>query len=1207
MPSLEGIADMSGEVMSDETQDVSHNIENLELKLSRCRIHINSKLENQRNSALVLSAVEENIENQGNKRSPVAYFISFLALLDQAVVQDEVREEKLAGAAAYFLDITLPFLPKLLLRQKFSEILTKLAPILTNQNVEALLVKSSIGSLEGLLQAQDSQQWLNTSNVSPKRALLGILELSFDPRPKVRKRAQDAIRNVLASPPASPSPVHPGAALCAEIARKKVESLLQSKSANKNASKNKEFNTTMIHTLQLITSITLANSWPTNQVESLCDVLLMASKTPDEYVVAAAFNAFHGLFASMSNDIDVEKFASILNIIVDLKPSPSDTHLSVAWLAVIANAYLAFAKLLVSLVLEKMPQILQLVSEFISSESKDIYSSASQSFIAIVCEAIPDSCILQTNSTTDNAVGEQLEDVISFVAKFIEEELFSIKYQHAISALIEIVIACVNKFRSRANPDFLNVLEIVGNWRSNEEYNFPHNKVAEELVASCIVNMGPEVVLSTLPLNLTGSSGKVGRAWLLPILRDHVRLASLQFYQKNILPIADHFRLLISESQNQQSMQCKVFETIIDQIWSLLPAFCELATDLENAFTDEFAAFLADTLYKEVSMRVVICKSLKNVVESNVMYVDASSEDNLFDLEKLTKEASVKNLEILASKAPNMLSVLFNVFSSTLPESRGYILDTIDAYLGIVSPEDLEVSFNKVCSLLKQALDDEKDSQSSKPKDNSPVLSSTMMDLVVAMAKYVPETSFNALFAILANAIFMQENALIQKRSYRIITKLSETESGKSAIEQFNKDIQKVMIDTSDCTNTSCRAARLAAMQEIVSSLPISDLGFIPSILQEVIMSTKDVNEKSREISYSLLIQMGKKMQAGGFIVPANGDESVEANLQEYLTMVCAGLAAQSPHMISAAITAISCILYEFKDVIPQETIMEIVSTVELFLTHNSREIAKAAIGFVKVEILALSPEFIKSNLPELLTKLMKWSHVHKSHFKSKVKHIIERLIRKFGVELVEQAIPVEDRKLVANIKKSRSRAKRKDEEAVQAGNSSTTEKRFVSAFEEAVYDSDSDAEDSYPVSKEGYNKQPEKFILTSGDDPLDLLDRQALAHISSSKPKKFGKKDVKGHEFATKNGKFVFNESQDSTASNATESGIDAYLDAVKQAPVRGQKNKLKFKKSKEDDWSDSEEPTNSVKAEREPKASRISKSRITKPKQKFKARKKL
>ena len=79
--------------------------------------------------------------------------------------------------------------------------------------------------------------------------------------------------------------------------------------------------------------------------------------------------------------------------------------------------------------------------------------------------------------------------------------------------------------------------------------------------------------------------------------------------------------------------------------------------------------------------------------------------------------------------------------------------------------------------------------------------------------------------------------------------------------------------------------------------------------------------------------------------------------------------------------------------------LLEIASTVELFLTHNSREIAKSAIGFVKVEVLSLPEEMVKQNLSDLLSKLMRWSHEHKGHFKSKVKHILERLIRKFGVE----------------------------------------------------------------------------------------------------------------------------------------------------------------------------------------------------------------
>lgn len=1175
------------------------DLSELELKLSRCRAQINSKLDNQKNLALILSAVEENIETQGNNKTPVAYFVSFIALLDQAISQDAVVEEKLASAAAYFLDLTLPFIAKSLLRQEFSAILTKLAPVLTSTNAEALLVRSSIGALEGLLVAQDGQQWLNSSNVSPKRALLGMIELSFDPRPKVRKRAQEAIQNILCCPPASPSPIHPAAPLCAELARKKLESLLKSNN-KKNSQKNKEQNSTMIHTLQLITAITSANSWPANQVEALCDVLLLASRTSDQYIISSVFSAFDGLFSSMAHDIDIEKFASILNIIVDLKPFNNDTHLAVAWLAVVANGYLAFAKLLAESALVKIPQVLPLISEFIASEASDIYTSAAQSFIAILSEGIQDSLLHNQNAQ----ISERVDDAITFVAELIERELFSIKYQHSISVLLDIVTAAVTKFGSKANPDFLDILQVVGNWRTDEQYNFPHNKKAEELIASCIRYMGPEVVLSTLPLNLTETSKeKPGRAWLLPIVRDNVRVASLRFFQNEILPVASKFEQLIKSSDDLESIQSKVFSTIIDQVWSLLPGFCDLPTDLLAAFSDEFATYLADILYKEVGLRSVICKALRTLVESNLSFCEGTYGEDAFIADVVTAEIAKENVQYLASKSSNILSVLFNVFSSTMPESRGYILETIDTFLRIVPADDLEVSFNKVCALLKDAIDLEKDKNEQKNKGSAPLLSSTMMDLVVAMSKYVPESSFNALFSILSTAIYMAENPLMQKRSYRIITKLSETESGRNAITSYNKELQNILLQTADHTNPSCRAARLGALQEVISSLPRADLTFIPSILQEVIMSTKDVNEKSRELAYSLLIQMGKTMQNGGNINTEGSAESgpmtSEASLTEYFTMVSAGLAAQSPHMISATITALSCIVFEFKDELPQNVLLEIVSTVELFLTHNSREIAKSAIGFVKVEILALPHDLVKSNLPELLAKLMRWSHEHKGHFKTKVKHIIERLIRKFGIEDVENSIPAEDKKLVANIKKSKLRAKRKEGAVPEPAHKAQSDPKFMSAFEEALYDSDS--EDEAPLSQ---HRESEKFILTSGDDPLDLLDRQTLAHISSSKPKKFGKKNVQEHEFATKNGKFVFKEAESSVdALDSKESGIDAYLDAVKQAPVRGQKNKLKFKKTKEDEWSDSEESAPVSK----PKNFKGTHSRVTKPKQRLKARKKL
>ena len=99
-----------------------------------------------------------------------------------------------------------------------------------------------------------------------------------------------------------------------------------------------------------------------------------------------------------------------------------------------------------------------------------------------------------------------------------------------------------------------------------------------------------------------------------------------------------------------------------------------------------------------------------------------------------------------------------------------------------------------------------------------------------------------------------------------------------------------------------------------------------------------------------------------------------------------------------------------------------------------------------------------------------------------------------------------------------------------------------------------------------------DKYII-EGDEPLDLLDRQTLAHITSTKPSaKNNNRQLSIKESSRfkkdKDGKLVI---KDPEAQNDQEedpiakltSGIDAYVDAIKSGPVRGQRNKLKYKRS--------------------------------------------
>lgn len=144
-----------------EAEQVAHLLE-LEDKLSKIRLQITSKLENQKHIAIILTAVEENIQDQATNdtsKNIVNYMISFMSLLDQAMNPQThaIQDLQLATSATYLLDIIFHYSPKKLLSSKFTEILTKVAPCITDEKAGAPLIRSAIGCLESLLIAQDAQ------------------------------------------------------------------------------------------------------------------------------------------------------------------------------------------------------------------------------------------------------------------------------------------------------------------------------------------------------------------------------------------------------------------------------------------------------------------------------------------------------------------------------------------------------------------------------------------------------------------------------------------------------------------------------------------------------------------------------------------------------------------------------------------------------------------------------------------------------------------------------------------------------------------------------------------------------------------------------------------------------------------------------------------------------------------------------------------
>jgi ribosomal RNA-processing protein 12 len=1128
--------------------------------------------------------------------SPIGYFAALLALLCQAITPDGVVNKELSTSVVYLLDLVAPYAPPPLLRSKFSQILTNLAPALILPEADGPLLRPSIGCLESLLVAQDAVAWqLSPSEVSPRRAMAGLLNLAVDHRPKVRKRAQDALTKVLKNPPPSPSLDHPAADMCAETTLKSLSDLANKSNQAKKSKKgiHSEHEPGLIHALHLVKTVAAASGgWPSRKIETLCQVLLDISRSSNEYMAMAAFEVFEIIFEGMADEVSSAKLPRLLEAICELRPSENDSQVLPPWIAVLSRGYDVSAQISPDATFQKLPEMFDKICSFLTSSSHNVRVSALECLISFMANCVPKSILLGP-SIYDEKILQDLARTAT--------NLLSVRYQGAWMETFKVLEAMFDGLRWRADPILSDIVKAVGELRGND--SFTGKKEADQVIGKAIRAMGPESVLGNLPLNLANpKAGQPGRAWLLPIIRDFVGNTRLQHFKDEFVPLSEAmFQRVIDHGKAEKTMEIKIFETVIQQIWATLPGYCDLPLDLTDSFDQKFAEMLSNLLYQQIELRSDVCRALQTLVESNKAIAMIGGTEDLVLQSRVPRATAQKNLDHLSKFSSNLLAVLFNVYSQTLPQYRGYILGCINAYLGITPQKELIETFQRATSMLEPAITEtdvpaqaEKEKQMQQNTQNKmPPISYTLMDLVITMSIYLPRESFSTLFNIASLVIIKDDDPQLQKKAYKLIPRLAESSTGKAALEERSVELQQLILSSSEKVSAPAKRDRLAAISTLVPFLPAKSLHFIPSILPEVVISCKEVNERARTSAFDLLVLMGDKMvsSVGSKIqnskVPhmTNDAPAVTANLEEYFTMVSAGLAGSTPHMVSASITALTRILYHFRESLSSETLNDLVQTMDLFLTSSNREIVRSVLGFVKVCVISLPGTLLQPRLQTLIPNLMVWSHEHKAHFKAKVKHILERMIRRFGVDVVNKYCPEEDRKLVANIRKTKERNKRHKDAKAAAGGETTKEEdrnakrrsKFESEYDDAIYGSDesdsSDVSDNEVLGK-SKRKKKEKggnaYIVEDEEEPLDLLDRRALANISSTKPLK---QRLPGRTKAKVNsdGKLVLGESDGDamTIDNSggitdknKDGGVGAYMEAIKgrDAVQRGQRGRLKF-----------------------------------------------
>lgn len=181
-------------------------------------------------------------------------------------------------------------------------------------------------------------------------------------------------------------------------------------------------------------------------------------------------------------------------------------------------------------------------------------------------------------------------------------------------------------------------------------------------------------------------------------------------------------------------------------------------------------------------------------------------------------------------------------------------------------------------------------------------------------------------------------------------------------------------------------------------------------MVPEILLCLKDSNGKTRDAAYQLLLTTA----ASGQII-------------DFINTVLAGLGAETVHMRSAVVLALSRIVYEYGRENNEVLAMlpHLVQTVLLLLGQGTRETVKGVVAFLRICVSVIPSDSLEPLVPDLLRSLMK-SQLAKNRFRTKVKIIVKKLVKLYGYDHLMRYIPDSDSRLLTHMRKLDEREKRR-------------------------------------------------------------------------------------------------------------------------------------------------------------------------------------
>ncbi|WCJ33450.1 ARM repeat superfamily protein [Euphorbia peplus] len=958
--------------------------------------------------------------------TPSAYF----AAATENLSNYESLDSTAIAALLSFVSIVVPLVPeKEIGSDKASEAVGILVAVLERHDLGVAGVTCVVKCLGVLIGGFcDLDNW-----GSVKEGFQIVLKLSVDKRPKVRRVAQDCLVNVFKSFRSS-SVVKKSSKLLLSLLRGyeniAVElSELKIKDGSKDENLSKPEYMEVLHMLNLLKLIV-----PYLSVKTSSDVLSEILKYIPPRFSALTRHVIRDFEAFLENSCDeaigshIEDIMNCLSSYVSFgAKNPADTLIHAATLLKVALHKLRSSGS--RSWMTNVPKVCGTVAGLLTCET----TTASQA-VDILKEMI-NYCIdgkkmLNAESLIFEDASQESEEVVMIKAlcAIFESTLSSCK-RIPNKHLLEVISALFIELGEGSFIFMKNIVLKLANLanrlsQDKSDANFLHN-----CIGSSVVAMGPERLLTLIPISVDADNFTCSIVWLVPILKKHVIGASLGYYIEHIVPLAKSLAETIHKVK-KKSVTGQDLQAYAHDLWGLLPAFCHYPVDTHKKF--KHLAKLLITFLKEDSLMhhnvAVAIQTLVNQNRSALSSEDGSagSHSNALDgdvpesktVPSYSKKNATRNIKALASCSTELLQALVDLYVDSQSEKILYIKDAIGCLASIM---DSSVTKKILLSLLERfkIVNDSGEFQQLSHGDE---LSDTeqgslrkrhvIIELASSLIHGAEEDLINLIYNYILH-IFKEADVTGHCEAYHALSRILKEHSwfcSSRFVELI--DLLLNLKPPSDVASLTNRFACFSVL--IVHTLEKSQeeentKGFL--MLNEIILTSKDAKDEVRKVAYDTILAISSAFRNS---LSTGSNEPYH----QLITMIMGYLSGPSPQIKSAAISAISLLVYNDADVCIK--MPDLVPSILSLLQTKSVEVIKAVLGFVKVLVSTLPAKDLKTLLSDIVNGVLLWSTVSRFHFRSKVTVILEILVRKCSSTAVELVTPAKHKGFVENVLQNR-------------------------------------------------------------------------------------------------------------------------------------------------------------------------------------------